>query len=186
MAARAPRSRPIRARRRAAAIAAMADHVLTEGLAGATLRALAQAAGTSDRMLLYHFASKEEILAETLAAIAARLTGALEATLPAGVPLPAADLTRQLAAAVAAPDLKPFMALWLELAAAAARGEEPHRSIAGAIADGFLAFIAARLPEGPAQAAQAARVLATVEGLALLDALGRPALSGLVLAQAPE
>lgn len=185
MAERARRDRPMVAQRRMAAVERMADHVLAEGLSGATLRSLAAAAGTSDRMLLYYFASKEEILAEVLAHVAGRLTAALDAALPAGAAVPPAAIVGQLAATVSAPDLKPFMAVWLELAAASARGAEPQRTIAGAIADGFLAWIAARLPEGPARAAEAARVLATVEGLALLDALGRPELAPLVLEGTP-
>ena len=57
--------------RREAAIERMADHVLAEGLAAATLRPLAAAAGTSDRMLLYYFADKDELLTATLARISA-------------------------------------------------------------------------------------------------------------------
>ena len=52
----------IRNDRREAAIERMADHVLSEGLAAGTLRPLAAAAGTSDRMLLYYFADKDELL----------------------------------------------------------------------------------------------------------------------------
>ena len=37
----------------------LAAYVLEHGLAGLSLRPLAAAAGTSDRMLLYHFASKQ-------------------------------------------------------------------------------------------------------------------------------
>ena len=48
--------------RREAAIERMADYVLSEGLGAATLRPLAAAAGTSDRMLLYYFADKDELL----------------------------------------------------------------------------------------------------------------------------
>ena len=47
--------------RREDAIERMTDHILLKGLAGATLRPLAAAAGTSDRMLLYYFADRDEI-----------------------------------------------------------------------------------------------------------------------------
>ena len=40
----------------------LAAYVLENGLADVSLRPLAKAAGTSDRMLLYHFGSKEELV----------------------------------------------------------------------------------------------------------------------------
>lgn len=174
----APPDGSVRVSRRRAAIGRMADHVLAHGLAASGLRALAAAAGTSDRMLLYYFASKEEILGEVLGEIAARLLQALDAAVPEPGPLTGADLLARLVAALDAPSLAPFMAVWLELAAASARGVEPHRSIGGAIADGFLAWIAARI-EGSDPAA-AAKLLVTVEGCALLAALGRGSLAAAV------
>ena len=44
----------------------LAAYVLENGLADVSLRPLAKAAGTSDRMLLYHFGSKEELVAALL------------------------------------------------------------------------------------------------------------------------
>jgi hypothetical protein len=70
------------------------------------------------------------------------------------------------------------MRLWLDLAGLAARGEEPHRTISGHIADGFLGWIASHLsvPEAD-RAGSAAALLALVEGLVVLDAVGRPDLA---------
>jgi AcrR family transcriptional regulator len=48
-------------------LAAMAAHVRLMGLAGASLRPLAKAAGTSDRMLIYHFGTKAALLTALLA-----------------------------------------------------------------------------------------------------------------------
>ena len=66
------------------------------------------------------------------------------------------------------------MHVWLELAAKAARGEEPFRTIGAAIAAGFLTWIADRLEVDPpeARAAQALSVLTMIEGAVVLDALG--------------
>lgn len=44
-----------------------ADHVLEHGVAGMTLRGLGQAIGTNNRMLLYYFGSKEELISAALA-----------------------------------------------------------------------------------------------------------------------
>ena len=61
---------------------AMADHVLGHGLNTASLRPLAQAAGTSDRMLIYHFGSKDALIAALLEHLAARMAAGLSSALP--------------------------------------------------------------------------------------------------------
>ena len=45
---------------------AATDYVLEHGLIGLSLRPLAAALGTSDRMLIYHFGSKDELIAAVL------------------------------------------------------------------------------------------------------------------------
>jgi AcrR family transcriptional regulator len=47
---------------RAAVLAAVADYVLAHGVADLSLRSVARAVGTSHRMLLYHFGSKEHLV----------------------------------------------------------------------------------------------------------------------------
>ena len=42
------------------------DYVLEHGLIGLSLRPLAAALGTSDRMLLYHFSDKDDLVATVL------------------------------------------------------------------------------------------------------------------------
>ena len=71
----------VREKRRAAALDRIADHMLAHGLADSSLRALAQTAGTSDRMLLYYFAGKDDILVSALGTIATRLGAILHTAL---------------------------------------------------------------------------------------------------------
>lgn len=59
--------------RRAEIIERLTDHVLAHGLSASSLRPLAKAAGTSDRMLLYYFKDKAEIISAVLQLISARL-----------------------------------------------------------------------------------------------------------------
>lgn len=147
----------------------LADHMLAHGLGGCSLRALAGAAGTSDRMLLYYYADKDALLAAIFDHVAARMMMFLAAAAPA-VPLSYAALRTRVAPTLRDPTVAPFMRLWLELAAAGAAGDERARSVGAAIGRGFLGWLDAHLagPDRPA----AARLLAEVEGLALLDALG--------------
>lgn len=160
------------ARRRAVADR-LADYLLENGLQAASLRPMAAASGTSDRMLLYYFADKNEILTVTLGVIAERLVTDLDAALP-GVHSYSVLLPK-ITELLTSPSVKPYMQIWLELAALASRNVEPFRSIAGQIADGFLQWTAARLQvdQEDQRTPTAALLLATVDGLALLNALGR-------------
>jgi AcrR family transcriptional regulator len=169
----------IRNDRREAAIERMADHVLSEGLGAATLRPLAAAAGTSDRMLLYYFADKDELLTATLDRIAKRMIAVLDGAIPAEPRKPFPVLLKQVWAALASESLQPFMPLWLDLASGAARGLQPHREIAGEIADGFLAWVTVRLQtESDGEPPLLAPLfLASIEGMYLLKAIGRAAIA---------
>ena len=160
--------------RREELIDRLTDHVLDCGLESATLRPLAAAIGTSDRMLLYYFADKTELMTAVLWCAAARLTACLEAAIPADGPLPADRLRDEVWELVRAPDMVAYMRLWFEIVGRAARGEQPFRTVGEAIGRGFLAWVESRLAiADPARRAREARLLlATVEGLALFDALG--------------
>ena len=52
--------------RRAALAEGATDYALEHGLIGLSLRPLAAAIGTSDRMLLYHFSDKDDLVATVL------------------------------------------------------------------------------------------------------------------------
>ena len=60
-------ARPPDPDRRARTLADATDYVLRNGLAGLSLRPMAAALGTSTRMLLYDFGSKEKLVTEILA-----------------------------------------------------------------------------------------------------------------------
>ena len=174
----------VREDRREAAIERMADYVLSEGLGAATLRPLAAAAGTSDRMLLYYFADKDEVLTATLDRIAARMIVQLDA-IPVEPRRPFSDLLEQVRAAMDAENLQSFMPLWLDLAAGAARDLQPHRDVAGRIADGFLAWVRLRLPleDDGEPSSLAPLFLVAIEGMYLLEAVGRERLPDLAASE---
>ena len=64
--------------RKEALLASAVDYVLAKGLEGLSLRPLASALGTSPRVLMYHFGSKEQLVAEVVSAARARLIGELQ------------------------------------------------------------------------------------------------------------
>jgi AcrR family transcriptional regulator len=159
--------------RRQELVAAVAGHVLAHGLTRTSLKELAAAAGTSDRMLLYYFPDKAALMAATLDHLAATLMAALDAQ-RAPAPLPEGPLLERLSAQVQDPASWPFLQLWLEIAARAARDDVEVQAVAGRIGQGFLGWVAGQLaaPDDAARAAAARRVLASVEGQVVLKAVG--------------
>ena len=159
--------------RRAAIVERLADHVLVHGLVAASLRPLAKAAGTSDRMLLYYFSDKTEIIAATLQRIAERMVTLLGAH-TAPEPLPLGELITHLSSVVLDAQFWPYMCVWLELASRAGRGDPLYAPIAMQIGSGFLAWGEAQLssPDPASRARDAARLLVTIEGMVLVKAIG--------------
>lgn len=151
----------------------LSAHVLAEGLGAASLRRMAAAAGTSDRMLLYYFRDKADLLEAVLSAGAGSLGESLDAALPGPGPFAPTELFARLGELAASPQMRPFMRLWSEMSAAAGRGEQPISDIAERIAAGFAAWGEARLAvEDPEERAElAALLLVLIDGGALLEPL---------------
>lgn len=59
--------RPVDEERRLALLEAAADHLVEHGIADASLEAIARTAGTSARMLVHHFGSRDALVAGALA-----------------------------------------------------------------------------------------------------------------------
>jgi AcrR family transcriptional regulator len=151
----------------------IADHVLSVGLTGLSLRPLAAAIGTSDRMLLYYFADKNELITETVIHVSNRLMVRLQSEL--FQPEPYEALLPKIHALLIQADYRPFMRIWFELVALAARNEEPFKTISCQIMDAFLEWVSAHLVvESEAdRPARAALLLGTIEGFLLLNYVGR-------------
>lgn len=151
----------------------MAAHVLEHGLTTASLRPLAKAAGTSDRMLIYHFGDKDGVIGALLAFLAEGFIGGLDAAIPAVRFESRGDLLAAIVAVMRTPMAAGYARVWLDIVAASARGEGAYAATGGAMIDGFVAWVTARLPEGTADPDPAARALLTVlEGVMVMDAVG--------------
>jgi AcrR family transcriptional regulator len=161
------------AQRRQELIEVLAAHVVQEGIQSASLRPLAAAAGTSDRMLLYYFNDKEDLLQAVLVRVAGDLLTMLNQLIPA--PLPAKRLLPELITVIRRADVAPYLRLWMEVTAFSTRGQQPFRAIAGAITDGFFAWIDSRLAmrAGAGRQRLGAFLYCYVEGIVMLDAVGR-------------
>jgi AcrR family transcriptional regulator len=99
------------------------DYALAHGLVGLSLRPLAESLGTSDRMLLYHFRDKDELITTILRTSSARSVGSIRA-LPPSEDLRTAVL--QLWRAASSGDLQRCQRLYVEAAALGLFGREPY------------------------------------------------------------
>jgi AcrR family transcriptional regulator len=151
----------------------LTDHVLAHGLGSASLRPLAAAVGTSDRMLLYYFPDKASLVRAVLEAAATRMTKLLDVhRLPDA--LPPADLHNHLMRFALDNAVWPFMQLWLEIASLSARGDPTCRLVGEGIARGFLQWIGEQVvaENSTARRMAATAVLIRIEGAVLLKSLG--------------
>jgi AcrR family transcriptional regulator len=158
---------------RANVLERLADHVVAHGLSASSLRPLAKAAGTSDRMLLYYFADKAEMMTAALSVIALRMTALMEAR-KAPAPLPVAELQPILLAAMLDDAMWPYMRVWLEIASLSAKGDPLYRAVGEQLGRGFLAWGAMQIDAATDAQRQkeAGRLLVMAEGLVVLKSIG--------------
>jgi AcrR family transcriptional regulator len=108
---------------------AATDHVLEHGLIGLTLRPLAAALGTSDRMLVYHFGGRDALVSAVVARATERAVAAVEA-MPAAPSVRAA--VNRLWRAYREQPLNAFLTTYVQAAATGLIGDEPYLSDARA------------------------------------------------------
>jgi AcrR family transcriptional regulator len=165
-------ARPADPRRRAKTLAAAADYVLAHGLAGLSLRPLASALGTSTRMLLYDFSSKEELIMAVLAEIRRREAGMLaEHVSISGAAGP--ELVQGVWEWASSADRAPFMRLFFEVYIDTMAHPGAYSQRGQAMVTEWLDQFGAALagaPAGAADTASATLVIAVLRGL-LLDRL---------------
>jgi AcrR family transcriptional regulator len=140
------------------------DAVVTEcaerGIGDRSLRAIAAAVGTSHRMLLHHFGSRDELLLAIVDEVERRqraLLPELPADPAAAIAAMWADLRR--------PELRPFERLFFECYARGAQGEQPYAQMLPGAVHAWLADTATADP------AFVRLGLAVMRGL-LLDLVG--------------
>lgn len=157
-----------KAAKRAALVRTLATHVLEEGLADTGLRRLAEVAGTSDRMLLYYFENKEDLLTAVLLHIANGLAEALH-TAFGTTPLAPVDLLDRLWETMKSEAFAAQLRLWLDLSSQASRGHPLFGPIVNQIGTGWIAWLASMLDVAEEdKVALATLMLSTLDGQLVL------------------
>ena len=150
------------------------DNVVAElirnGIGDRSLRDIAGAVGTSHRMLIHHFGSRQGLLTEVVRTVEADQRAFL-----ASLEGPPQDVMTLMWRRLSDRGLWPAERLFFECYARASRGEEPFAELLPGLVDDWLDRAVAVDPsaaEDPARARAAARVgLAVFRGL-LLDLVG--------------
>jgi AcrR family transcriptional regulator len=150
-------------------LAATVAYVARHGFADLSLRTLARAIGTSHRMLLYHFTSKEGLLAAVVAAVEAHQRDVLDA-------LAASDLPPRFALGVfwedvASEQRREHVRLFFEIVAQALAGRPGTEGLRERLIEPWIERVAARSTLPPEMARVQARLgVAVTRGL-LIDLL---------------
>ena len=155
-------------------LAAALDAATDEGLSGLTFGRLAKRVGTSDRMLVYYFPTKHDLVHEVLDEMGARLRGALAAAIPAAA-RDHVELVRAAWPVLAQTAVDPTFALFFEALGLAAAGTEPYRAVAVDLLDGWATWLEGSLVGEPdVRRAEAECAIAVLDGLLLLRQLSGP------------
>ncbi len=139
---------------------AATDYVLEHGLIDLSLRPLAAALGTSDRMLLYHFKDKHDLVATVLRVSNDRSVGVIRELAPSdGVRAAVCELW----GVVSTPEQARCQRLYVEAAALGVLGAEPFASVVGEANEIWLAALADHLVASGLRARDGVRAARLVE-----------------------
>jgi AcrR family transcriptional regulator len=148
--------------RRRQLLDALIEEFAAGGIGDRSLRDVAAAVGTSHRMLLHHFGSREDLLVAIVEEVERR-----QMALVSDLPMNPAEGFGAMWADLRRPELRQLERLFFECYARAAQGEKPFaRMVPGAV-DGWMSEMEANA-DGPYDRAMARLGLAVTRGL-LLD-----------------
>jgi len=133
------------------------------GIGDRSLRDVAAAVGTSHRMLLHHFGSREELLIAVVEEAELR-----QMALVPEIPMDPAEGFAAMWAGLRRPELRHLERLFFECYSRAAQGEEPFTRIVPGAVDGWLREVEAAAAGVPYDGPMARLGLAVTRGL-LLD-----------------
>lgn len=147
------------------------DFFLEHGLADLSLRPLAGHAGTSARMLVYHFGSREGLVMAVLDEAHGRILDLFSRMAADPGPSEGEPFMRVFWRAITTPEILPLQRLCFEVQALALQNPEAYGRFQERLNKGWLARIEAALPPSRDRRALATLCSALFDGL-LLDLLG--------------
>lgn len=145
-----------------------------DGLSQLTYGRVAKRLGISDRIVVYYFPTKDDLVGDVLLALGARLQETLAPAMGATVAGHRA-LVRAAWPVLARADADPVFAVFFEANGLAAAGRTPYRDLVPQLVEAWITW-AATLVRGPAdrRRAEAEAAIALIDGLLLLRQLAGP------------
>lgn len=155
-------------------LAGALETAFADGVSAVSYGRVARHLAISDRIVVYYFPTKADLISEVLMALGGRLQEALAAA----VKPPVADHRALLRAAwpvLARPDADHVFAMFFEASGLAAAGRAPYADVVPRLADTWIEWAAGVL-DGPPQRRrdEAEAAIALVDGLLLLRQLTGP------------
>jgi AcrR family transcriptional regulator len=139
-----------------------------DGLSQLTYGRVARQLGISDRVVVYYFPSKEDLVSEVLVGVGIQLQQALEPAFRS----PAEDHLQLVKAAwpvMAREEVDAVFSLFLEATGLAASGREPYRTLVPQLVEAWITWAADYLQGTPARRrTEAETAVAVLDGLLLL------------------
>ena len=119
-------------------------------------------------MVMYYFATKEDLIAAAISAIGENLADGMEQSLPSGA-ASAPHILEALLGQEQSTEVKAILQLWFEIVGLAIRGDEPYKSTASLLLSRSEERIRKKLRSG--QKHRAREVLASLEGELMIGLL---------------
>ena len=156
-------------------LAAALEAATEDGLSRLTFGRLAKRLGVSDRMVVYYFPTKSDLVGEVLLAMGGRLQEALAEAITTKA-RDHVELARAAWPVLAQAEVDEIFGLFFEALGLAAAGTEPYLAITGALVEAWAGWAASFL-EGDAgsRRAEAEAAIALLDGLLLLRQVSGPA-----------
>ena len=146
-----------------------------DGLSQLTFGRLAKRLGISDRVVVYYFPTKDDLISEVVTSMGLQL----QHTLAEAFSSKAADHVDLLQVAwpvLARTEADPIFALFFEANGLAATGREPYCTLVPALVEAWIDWAAEFIEGTPRQRrTEAETAIAVIDGLLLLRQLGGPA-----------
>jgi AcrR family transcriptional regulator len=154
-------------------LGAVVEVALAGGIADKSLRAIAAAAGTSHRMLIHHFGSREGLLVDVIRTVEARQRAALTGLVAESTEDPA-NLADRFWRHLRSPELAPQERLFFEVYGQALQGRQWAKPLLEGVVEDWVGPVAAMLEAAgisPDAARTVARLYVAVGRGLLLDVL---------------
>lgn len=144
--------------------------VLADGLAALTFSRVAAEVGTSDRMVVYYFPTKADLVVGVVSSLGTQLQATLEVAFGPH-PLDADELMRRAWPVLNTGDATVMFDRFFEILGSAIAGRAPYTDLAPALLNGWIDWLAERVraPTRPQRRAVAASIVARLDGLLLVQ-----------------